>query len=103
MSIQSSSPADQCPLCGRPNGCLLCGVASYKGPCWCAGIMIPDLLLARVSPEKRNAACICAECVRSFHSDQKNRPANVLQPGDFYFDANGLIVQIGRASCRERV
>jgi len=92
MSIHPPAQGEECPLCGRPNGCPLSGSATYKGPCWCARIKIPDPLLARVPPEKRNAACICESCIRLFYTDPKNSSAHIAEAGDFYFDGNGLMV-----------
>ena len=31
-------------------------------PCWCTAVKFDADLLARVPPEKRNLACICAAC-----------------------------------------
>jgi hypothetical protein len=86
------SDPSRCPLCGQANQCQLCQSSSYKGPCWCASVEIPDALLACVPREFRNRACICESCVREFHRT-KRHPHNIsTQPGDFYFDANGLVV-----------
>ena len=53
---------------------------------------IPDELLARVPAELRNKACLCSTCVTSFHCERSAaRPLPVV-PGDFYFDAGGLMV-----------
>jgi hypothetical protein len=84
--------ADHCPLCNQPNDCQLCTVAAYKGPCWCAKVKIPDELIAQVPPDLRNKACICRECVMTFHR-KKNALATTqkILPGDFYFE-NGLMV-----------
>jgi hypothetical protein len=59
----------QCPLCHRPNECQRCTPDAYKGPCWCAAVTIPDQLLARVPLELRNRACICHDCIASFHHE----------------------------------
>ena len=69
-SIQTPFDSGQCPLCHQPNGCQLCTVSAYKGPCWCARVEIPDGLLARVPVELRNRACICHDCIESFRLKQ---------------------------------
>jgi hypothetical protein len=48
-------------------------------------------LLARVKPELRNQACICPACVARFHGEQIGT-SQPLQPGDYYFGDDGLIV-----------
>jgi hypothetical protein len=84
--------AGRCPLCGGANDCQLCTMDSYKGPCWCAAVQIPDELLARVPPELRNRACICRVCVTNFR--RTTTPASDLKilPGDFYFEPDGRMV-----------
>jgi hypothetical protein len=83
--------ASQCPLCGGENDCQLCSVATYKGPCWCESVSIPEALLARVPPEQRNTACICRACVTTFHREQASPQPLAIRPGDVYFD-HGLMV-----------
>ena len=63
--------AAECPLCRQPNECQLCTPSAYKGPCWCATVKIPGELIARVSPEALNKACICQECVARFHRGEQ--------------------------------
>jgi hypothetical protein len=58
--------AGRCPLCGQTNDCQRCTDAAYKGPCWCAQVEIPEVLLAEVPAELRNRACICPKCVAGF-------------------------------------
>jgi hypothetical protein len=86
-----SDPA-RCPLCGGPNNCRHCATAAYKGPCWCESAKIPDELLARVPLEARNRACLCRACVAAFHREQTGAQVLPVVPGDFYFDASGLMV-----------
>ena len=89
---EQACEAGQCPLCGGANGCQLCTAAAYKGSCWCMSANIPDELLARVPAELRNKACLCSGCVTAFHRERSaGRPLPVV-PGDFYFDAGGLMV-----------
>ncbi len=84
--------ATRCPLCEKPNACQLCTAAAYKGACWCQELEIPGELLARVTPELRNKACICQPCVEEFHRQTKAAaPPPKILPGDFYFE-NGLMV-----------
>jgi hypothetical protein len=86
-----SDPA-RCPLCGGPNDCQHCTTAAYKGPCWCESAKIPDELLARVPLEARNRACLCRACVAAFHREQTGAQVLPVVPGDFYFEAGGLMV-----------
>jgi len=58
----------QCPLCGAANECQLCSPAAHKGPCWCAKVEMPEVLLARVPENFRNRACICRHCVENFQT-----------------------------------
>jgi len=90
-TLNLSGGADCCPLCGGPNECQLCTSAAYKGPCWCALVNIPEKLLARVPAESRNRACICRDCVMTFHRERAGNDSPALLPGDFYFD-HGLMV-----------
>ena len=82
----------RCPLCGRPNDCRLCTAAAYKGPCWCESVTMPPELLVRVPAEARNRACICRACVTAFHREQSVAEPLLVFPGDFYFEADGLMV-----------
>jgi Family of unknown function (DUF5522)/Cysteine-rich CWC len=92
LPAQTICQPDKCPLCGRPNDCQLCTSATYKGPCWCARVKIPEEFIARIPAESRNQACICRACVMKFHCDQANsEAASKILPGDFYF-AGGLMV-----------
>ena len=94
MNLSSTKILDEgrCPLCEQPNNCQLCTVAAYKGACWCSKVKIPEELLARISPEYRNKACICWNCVMTFHRSRQNKSEGPkLLPDDFYFEA-GLLV-----------
>jgi hypothetical protein len=84
--------AGQCPLCFLANNCQLCTVATYKGPCWCTKAKIPDELIALVTPDLQNKACICRACVTSFHREHAGASAQPVLQDDFYFDQGGLIV-----------
>jgi hypothetical protein len=57
-------PHPTCPLCGGPNRCAPAVSGSFAGPCWCSapGVTIPPRILARIAPEQRGLACICARC-----------------------------------------
>ena len=88
--IQTACQPEKCPLCGEPNDCQLCTHAAYKGPCWCVKAKIPDELIARVPPDLQSKACICRVCVLTFQ--RQRSVARKIVPGDFYFDAGGLMV-----------
>src|SRR5262245_47289909 len=92
----TSSPVDsdpaRCPLCGGPNDCRLCTSAAYKGPCWCESVNIPPDLLACVPAEARNRACVCRDCVMTFHVERSTTGPLAVVPGDYYFDTGGLMI-----------
>lgn len=61
--------ANLCPLCGHVNQCIMeiereTGI-KQTAPCWCTAVKFDADLLARIPPEKRNLACICAACATS--------------------------------------
>jgi hypothetical protein len=64
----------------------------YKGPCWCASVAIPQVLFAKIPDESKNVACICNNCIQSAQEDSKKQQPAPLQPGDFYHNAEGLMV-----------
>ncbi len=78
MNLQESHNPGRCPLCGGANECQLSSPAARIGPCWCARVEIPRLLLARVPAKLRNRACICKSCVEIFQREPQpvqNSPA----------------------------
>jgi hypothetical protein len=82
----------QCPLCGQANDCQLCTTGTYKGPCWCAKVSIPEELLAQIPDERRNQACLCRACVMNYHRARaENQTPARLRPGDFYFEDGYLV------------
>lgn len=55
----------RCPLCGDANRCALeieRATGAVQPPCWCLSATFSDALRARVPPEARALACICARC-----------------------------------------
>jgi prepilin-type processing-associated H-X9-DG protein len=62
---------NSCPLCGGANECQLCSPATYKGPCWCARVEMPEMLLARVPEHFRIRACICQNCMEKFQRERQ--------------------------------
>jgi hypothetical protein len=65
--MNTTLKANICPLCGQINQCIMeiereTGIKQTE-PCWCTAVKFDADLLARVPPEKRNLACICAACV----------------------------------------
>ncbi len=62
----SANPA-LCPLCGQGNLCAMeieKATGEKQPPCWCTHASFDADLLARIPPESRNQACICAACAR---------------------------------------
>jgi len=99
MSVPQTSallPADidpaRCPLCSEPNDCRLCTTAAYKGPCWCESVNVPTKLLERIPAEAQNRACLCRNCVMTFHREQSATGPLAVVPGDYYFNTDGLMV-----------
>jgi hypothetical protein len=67
--MNTAAIANICPLCGHINKCIMeiereTGIKQTE-PCWCTAVKFDADLLARVAPEKRNLACICAACATS--------------------------------------
>jgi hypothetical protein len=63
-----------------------------KAPCWCVKVNIPDELIAQVSAELQNNACLCRACVMKFHRARTSGwPPPKISPDDFDFD-RGLMV-----------
>jgi prepilin-type N-terminal cleavage/methylation domain-containing protein/prepilin-type processing-associated H-X9-DG protein len=73
---QTAVDAGRCPLCGHPNHCQMLHAPAEKGGCWCARVEVPHELLARVPVELRNRACICQDCIESFHLEKAGVPRN---------------------------
>ncbi len=64
-AMPSCLDACRCPLCGQPNGCAqeqARASGQAQPPCWCTTVTFAPELLARVPPEARGLACICAAC-----------------------------------------
>jgi hypothetical protein len=108
MKVKDSALQDPdtatCPLCRGPNDCQLCTNAAYKGPCWCAGVDIPQALLDQAPSDLKDKACICQGCVMKFHRLKKDSAPEKLLPGDFYLEKNGALVftadyHLRRGSC----
>ncbi|WP_082096684.1 cysteine-rich CWC family protein [Paenibacillus wulumuqiensis] len=53
--------ADQCPLCGRDNGCAITRQLPPES-CWCMKVNIPMNVRTRIPEKQRNQACICQRC-----------------------------------------
>ena len=65
--------ADRCPLCGAGNACAMATADAADKPCWCVAASFSDDLLARVPPEARGKACICASCAAAAAEDGQGR------------------------------
>ncbi|HLF10221.1 MAG TPA: cysteine-rich CWC family protein [Gammaproteobacteria bacterium] len=52
----------RCPLCGEPNACAL---AAGSTPCWCSSVAFPATVIAAVSDDAKNEACVCRACVEA--------------------------------------
>jgi len=91
-----SPPADcdvsRCPLCGEPNDCRLSATTDCTGKCWCESVNFPPELLQRVPMEARNRACLCRDCAMTFHREQSATGRLAVVPGDYYIDADGMMV-----------
>jgi hypothetical protein len=63
----------RCPLCGGENACAMAcdEPQAQRGACWCTAMRFSPDLLARVPPELRHKACICATCAQA--ADQAGR------------------------------
>ncbi len=57
--------ATRCPLCGEANRCAMeieRETGQAQPGCWCMTADFDAALLARLPPERRGLACICARC-----------------------------------------
>lgn len=62
----------RCPLCGQPNACaneIARATGQAQPPCWCTTMGFTPELLARVPPQARRQACICAACAQAAQDD----------------------------------
>ncbi len=61
MSLDTSTWAQQCPLCGSANQCA---VAQGLPPehCWCMTSTVSPEALARLPAAERGQRCICPAC-----------------------------------------
>ena len=48
-----------CPACGEQN---VCGLSQGKAECWCFSVKIEEAALDRIPSDKKNLACLCANC-----------------------------------------
>ncbi|MEY4712481.1 MAG: hypothetical protein RIS88_1931 [Pseudomonadota bacterium] len=56
---------ERCPLCGGANACAIetqRRTGEAQPACWCTRVTFSAATLARVPPEARNRACLCARC-----------------------------------------
>ena len=67
-TARPSPDPSRCPLCGQANQCAM-EVQKTTGqpqpPCWCTQVGFSEALLARIPPESRRLACVCAACARA--------------------------------------
>ena len=68
MQVTPIADPTVCPLCGQSNQCAgqverVTGVT--QPPCWCTQATFGAELLARIPPEARRMACVCATCART--------------------------------------
>ncbi|WCJ59095.1 cysteine-rich CWC family protein [Fontisphaera persica] len=52
-----------CPLCGRPNHCVVAAGGMIGDPCWCWGVRAAPEALARIPAALRQKVCLCRECL----------------------------------------
>ncbi|WP_308812427.1 cysteine-rich CWC family protein [Variovorax sp. WS11] len=65
MGAKPSLDASRCPVCGEANRCAIeleRETGQAQRPCWCMQAGVSREALARVPPEARGLACICARC-----------------------------------------
>jgi hypothetical protein len=54
---------DMCPLCGEPNRCRAASPTITAPPiCWCMGMSIDAVAMARLAHSQLGRACLCARC-----------------------------------------
>lgn len=65
--------ATRCPLCGGDNRCAMeieRATGQKQGPCWCVSQTFSAELLARLPDSAQGKACICANCLSAFNTQE---------------------------------
>jgi len=73
LSPTEAIRAHACPLCGGPNDCAAALSGRLDVPCWCRSTTFSAELLARVPPDARGKACVCARCADAASSGGERR------------------------------
>ncbi|MDO9201405.1 MAG: cysteine-rich CWC family protein [Hydrogenophaga sp.] len=72
MNLNAPPPdATRCPLCGGDNRCAMeieRATGLKQGPCWCVSQTFSAELLARLPADAQGKACICANCLSTFNT-----------------------------------
>lgn len=54
-----------CPLCGRPNQCVLAADPSAT-ECWCDAVEFPKELLEKIPKNAERKTCVCQRCLEKY-------------------------------------
>lgn len=52
-----------CPLCGRPNDCVVAAGGKVGDPCWCWGVRAAPEALEQIPHALRQKVCLCRQCI----------------------------------------
>lgn len=76
-AAEPSLDIGRCPLCGRPNHCVVAEGGVVGDPCWCWGVRAAPEALARVPHALRHKVCLCRQCLtrRDWEDDAAKAPA----------------------------
>lgn len=58
-----------CPICARPNDCRLEAGDAFKGPCWCAHLVVAPTALERLMGHVAERRCLCRTCLERIAAD----------------------------------
>ena len=66
MTKAETIDPQKCPLCGKPNACLMAACAQNPAACWCNSPEVAFLsdLLQRLPVQVKDKACICLACAQ---------------------------------------
>ncbi|MBW7833865.1 MAG: cysteine-rich CWC family protein [Simplicispira suum] len=64
----ATAAALRCPLCEQDNACSM-AACEDAAQCWCMGMRVSPLALARVASQDRQRRCLCAACAQAAAAD----------------------------------
>lgn len=62
ISKMDCLPNKTCPLCGKPNECVVADLGTSDAECWCASVTFSEETLSKIPEGFRGKACLCRAC-----------------------------------------